>query len=78
MGFAGALRRSELIGLDVDDVSEDGEGPAARATTLEGKPGKAREQSAVFPTAAGRRPVRCGPGVRGVKHKALPTVLHLQ
>jgi site-specific recombinase XerD len=26
MGFAGALRRSELVGLDVEDVSEDGEG----------------------------------------------------
>ena len=73
MGFAGALRCSELVALDVGDVSEDDDG--LLVTLHRSKADQdGRGESEVCPTAADQRPARSGPGKPGLPRRASPTV----
>ena len=71
LGFAGALRRCELVGLDVADLIEGTDGLTVRlrrSKTDQEAPG-ARSASRSDRT---RLPAQCVPGGRGSKSRALP------
>ena len=75
IGFAGALRRSELVALNVEDVTEDGD---ALVVTVRRSKGDQEAQGEMrgIPYGSKRRHVRCGPGERGLKRRATPKVRH--
>jgi site-specific recombinase XerD len=73
IGFAGALRRSELVALDVQDVTQDDDGLVVTIRRSKGDQ-EAHGEKEVCPTAADRPPARCGPGGPGSTRRASPRV----
>ena len=69
LGFAGALRRSELIGLDVGDITEGSDGLTVRLRRSK-RTRRALGAPLASLTGRSRQPARSVPGVRGSRSQA--------
>jgi integrase len=71
LGFAGALRRSELVALDIADIVETPDGLKLRIRRSKPirRPPDARSAS---PTALTARPAPCAPGRTGWPRRGSP------
>ena len=64
-GFAGALRRSELVALQVEDVAVVAGGLRLRIAAQQDRPGRGRGPRSACRAASMSRPARCGPSRPG-------------
>jgi integrase len=65
IGFAGALRRSELVGIDVEDVTEDESGLRVTIRRSKTDQDAARSNRRHSRTGPARPPARSAPGGPG-------------
>ncbi len=72
LGFAGALRRSELVGLDVADITEGSDGLTVRLPGARRRTSWAPGGPLASPTARIRQPARFVPGTRGLSCRESP------